>query len=33
MDLSYFRGLFDFHYWARDRVLTAVEGLSAEQYA
>jgi uncharacterized damage-inducible protein DinB len=33
MDLAYFRGLFDFHYWARDRVLTAVQALSPEQYA
>lgn len=32
MDLSYLRTLVDFHYWSRDRVLTAVAMLDAEQY-
>ncbi len=31
MDLNDIRALLDYHYWARDRVLAAVEPLSAEQ--
>jgi uncharacterized damage-inducible protein DinB len=33
MNSDYFRLLIDFHYWARDRALAAVEMLTAEQYA
>ena len=33
MTSDYPRVLIDFHYWARDRVIAAVEALSAEQYA
>ena len=33
MTPEYFDHLLGFHYWARDRVLLAVESLSAEQYA
>ena len=32
MDISYFRELFAYHYWARDRVLGAVAALTQEQY-
>jgi uncharacterized damage-inducible protein DinB len=32
MDAAYFRTLFDYHYWARDRLLAAVAGLSDEDY-
>ncbi|HYN06804.1 MAG TPA: DinB family protein [Vicinamibacterales bacterium] len=32
MDHSDLRTLVDFHYWARNRMLAAVEPLSAEQY-
>ena len=32
MDLSHVTTLIGFHYWARDRMLTAVETLSQEQY-
>ena len=31
MDIDDIRALLDYHYWARDRVLAAVEPLSAEQ--
>jgi len=33
MTSDYFRSLLDFHYWARDRVMLAVETLTPEQYA
>jgi uncharacterized damage-inducible protein DinB len=33
MTIDYMNALLDFHYWARDRVLVAVESLSTEQYA
>ena len=33
MDVEYFRTLFDYCYWARDRVLKAMEGMSDEEYA
>lgn len=33
MDLVYVRTLFDYHYWARDRVLEAAAALDAVQYA
>ena len=33
MNRDYLNTLLGFHYWARDRVLAAVESLSAEQYA
>lgn len=32
MTAEYFQHLIAFHYWARDRVLLAVEALDAEQY-
>lgn len=32
MDITYFRTLFDFHYWARDRMMHAVSALTPEQY-
>lgn len=32
MNTDYLRHLIDFHYWSRDRMLAAVESLSAEQY-
>jgi uncharacterized damage-inducible protein DinB len=32
VDAEYFRTLFDYHYWGRDRLLAAAEGLSAEEY-
>ena len=32
MNLSYAQTLLDFHYWARDRVMAAVQPLTAEQY-
>ena len=33
MTTDYLNHLLGFHYWARDRVLVAVEALDAEQYA
>ncbi|MBY0490768.1 MAG: DinB family protein [Gemmatimonadaceae bacterium] len=33
MTADYLRTLVDYHYWARDRVLDAVVGLSADDYA
>ena len=33
MNSDYLRLLIGFHYWARDRVMTAVESLTPEQYA
>ena len=33
MNNEYLRLLIDFHYWARDRALSAVELLTVEQYA
>src|SRR5688572_16274255 len=33
MDVEYFRTLFDFTYWARDRLLAATEGMTEEEYA
>lgn len=33
MNSDYLRQLIDFHYWARNRVMTAAAYLSAEQYA
>ena len=32
MDLRDLETLLDYHYWARDRVLAAVEGLTSEQF-
>ena len=32
MDLSDLTALLDFHYWARTRILAAVEQLTPEQY-
>src|SRR6266699_3500912 len=32
MNLQDLRTLLDFHYWARDRLLDAIEPLSAEQF-
>ncbi len=32
MNLDDLRTLLDYHYWARDRLLTAVDALSAEQF-
>src|SRR5436189_6053609 len=32
MTLQGLRTLLDYHYWARDRVLTAAEALDAEQF-
>jgi uncharacterized damage-inducible protein DinB len=32
MDANYFRFLYDHMCWARDRILTAAEGLSQEEY-
>lgn len=33
MDAEYFRTLWDYSYWARDRLLRAMEGMSEEEYA
>jgi uncharacterized damage-inducible protein DinB len=33
MDADYFRFLYDYLYWARDRVLAATDGLSEEEYS
>ncbi len=33
MDVEYFRTLYDYCYWARDRVLGAMEGMSEAEYA
>src|SRR3972149_4161908 len=33
MDAEYFRTVWDYCYWARDRLLAATEGLSEEEYA
>jgi len=33
MTPEYLQHLLGFHYWARDRMLVAVEALDAEQYA
>lgn len=32
MDAEYFRFIYDYLYWARDKVLAAAEGLSEEEY-
>jgi uncharacterized damage-inducible protein DinB len=32
MNLTDLRTMLDYHYWARDRMLNALEGLSSEQY-
>ena len=32
MNLAYLKTLLDYHYWARDRSLGPVDGLTAEQY-
>jgi uncharacterized damage-inducible protein DinB len=32
MDADYFRTLFDYSWWARDRLFRAMEGLSQEEY-
>ncbi len=32
MNLTDLRTMLDYHYWARDRLLEALEGLSTEQY-
>src|SRR5688500_2741708 len=31
MDAVYFRTLFDYQYWARDRLLAAAHGMSADE--
>jgi uncharacterized damage-inducible protein DinB len=33
MDADYFRTLFDHLYWGRDKVLSAAEGMTEEEYA
>jgi uncharacterized damage-inducible protein DinB len=33
MEIEYFRTLYDYTYWARDRVLNAAAGMSDEEYA
>jgi uncharacterized damage-inducible protein DinB len=33
LNADYFRTLYDYLYWARDKVLTAAEGMSEEEYA
>ncbi len=33
MDAEYFRFIYDYIYWARDRILNAVDGISEEEYA
>jgi uncharacterized damage-inducible protein DinB len=33
MDAEYFRTLYDYTYWARDRILKAADGLTEEEYA
>ena len=33
MDADYFRLLYDYSYWARDRLLAATDGLTDEEYA
>jgi uncharacterized damage-inducible protein DinB len=32
MDAEYFRFLFDYTYWARDRILAVADGLTAEEF-
>ena len=32
MDANYFRTLFDYQYWARDRLLAAAAGMSAQEF-
>src|SRR6187402_1880766 len=32
MDAGYFKTLFDYQYWARDRLLAAAKGMTAEEY-
>src|SRR5262245_45439643 len=32
MDADFIRMMYEFHYWARDRVLKAADGLSEEDY-
>lgn len=32
MDVGYFRTLFDYHYWARDRLLAAVTQIAEPEY-
>ena len=32
MDPDYFKTVFDYHYWARDRLLAAAQGMTAEEY-
>ena len=32
MEIEYFRTLYDYTYWARDRVLAATEGMSEAEY-
>jgi uncharacterized damage-inducible protein DinB len=32
MDISYFRTLYDYHYWARDKLLDTVRTLSEAEY-
>ena len=32
MDADYFRTLFDYQYWARDRLLAAAAGMSADEF-
>jgi uncharacterized damage-inducible protein DinB len=32
LDAQYFRAMFDYHYWARNRLLEAADGLNDEDY-
>jgi uncharacterized damage-inducible protein DinB len=33
VDAEYFRTVFDYQYWARDRLLAAADGMSADDYS
>jgi uncharacterized damage-inducible protein DinB len=33
LNADYFRTLYDYHYWARDKVLAAAEGMTEDEYA
>jgi uncharacterized damage-inducible protein DinB len=33
LNADYFRTLYDYHYWARDRVLAAADGMTEDEYA
>jgi uncharacterized damage-inducible protein DinB len=32
LNADYFRTLYDYHYWARDRVLAAADGMTEDEY-